>query len=283
MSTIKQILSIAIIAVAIVSCNQNEVSTPKDQIDGGLKTNPLCGCTDFLLNDAAGNSLGTLNVYNEQAGPYFRFFSETGITAVYVWMGTDLSQMPNDYLNFPFTRTQSAKRVQISFGFNAINGACGNDYYFSAYAVLQDGTVISASDIYSSICCTDPYCETYQTETAFGGNSVGAGNAWWYYYKVADGGPQTIYAGQSIEIGTVNFSNGQIIINFTGGWELTDDSESVKIQGYTTLPSRRPPAGRFTTYKGTSLVVSVPSFPYYIIHLDVQGCTDPEYPELCLP
>ena len=127
-----------------------------------------------------------------------------------------------------------------------------------------------------------------QTETAWGGNTAGGGSAWWFYYDATgDDVEQTIWAGQTIEVGTVEVSaeddEGKvtITIELTGGWELQDFdddgeevTEPVKIQGYDDddLPASRPAAGLFTTYKGDELVVTVPSFSYYAIHLDVQLC-----------
>lgn len=109
---------------------------------------------------------------------------------------------------------------------------------------------------------------SYTTDTAFGGNASGAGNAWWYYY---DGvGVETIWAGQYKNAGTVEKIGGNLVITLANGFELQPVTESVKIQGYTTLPSGRPAAGQFTTYKGTSLTVPVGSFPYYVVHLDVR-------------
>ncbi len=125
-------------------------------------------------------------------------------------------------------------------------------------------------------------CETWQEETAFGGNSAGpegsgpgCNSGWWFYYDVSIGGTQTISAGQDIDVGTVVYDGTQIIINLTGGWELQDVSEPVKIQGYGSgeLPACRQPAGQFTTYKGDDLTVTVTAFSYYIIHLDVRLCT----------
>jgi hypothetical protein len=123
-------------------------------------------------------------------------------------------------------------------------------------------------------CATPPgnECTKYQYETAFGGNTAGAGKAWWYYY---DGvGEQNIYAGQSINIGTVVYDEGELTITLVDGWELDPaTSESVKVQGYDVLPAKRPVAGLFTGYKGTSLIVEIGSFTYYVIHLDVRKCT----------
>jgi hypothetical protein len=48
--------------------------------------------------------------------------------------------------------------------------------------------------------------------------------------------------------------------------------ESVKIQGYDVIPTTRSAAGKFTTYKGTSLMVTVPSSLFYIVHFDIVKC-----------
>lgn len=54
-----------------------------------------------------------------------------------------------------------------------------------------------------------------------------------------------------------------------GGTILQDDDEDVKIQGYTVIPDSRPEAGLFETCKGDDLEVTVPDYPFYVIHLDV--------------
>ncbi len=116
-------------------------------------------------------------------------------------------------------------------------------------------------------------CETWQHETAFGGDSSGDGKAWWYIYDGS--GSETIWAGQDIDIGTVEKAGGKIVITLTGGWELDEDtSEPVKIQGYNTPPTNRPVAGQFDTYKGDSLEPTVGTYSYYVIHLDVRKCMD---------
>ena len=115
-------------------------------------------------------------------------------------------------------------------------------------------------------------------ETAWGGGTEGGGSTWWYYYDTSTGGEQTIWAGQDIDVGNVTVSgcsdDGKVTIEIelTGGWELKDVAEPVKIQGYSKLPDERPSAGLFTTYKGTSLQVTVDCSKYYAIHLDVQLC-----------
>lgn len=200
--------------------------------------------------------------------------------------------------NFPTNNTFSTYQTVVSYEFNLADFS--SSFVVAVHAevdkldpvgqVLQSETAWAAGTRfvlkgnwatyinYTVAACPPPVlqpvveCTSFRNETAFGGNASGSGNAWWYYY---DGvGVETVWAGQSINVGTVVLVNGNLVITLTGGWELEPStSESVKIQGYTTLPSSRPAAGQFTTYKGTSLTVPVASFPYYIIHLDVRKCT----------
>lgn len=118
----------------------------------------------------------------------------------------------------------------------------------------------------------------YQKETAWvnGARYVSQGN--WATYTPYDGVEQTIdiLAGQKIPVGTAHFSAPvdnmiTLTINLTGGWELNADvSEKVKIQGYENAPSGNPAPGQFTTYKGEELILTLPVFNFYGIHLDVR-------------
>lgn len=129
------------------------------------------------------------------------------------------------------------------------------------------------------------YCQPISPEndTAFGGDSKGEGPGWWYYYNTSGEEEQTVWAGQDKDVGTVEVSEPDdegdvtITIDLKDDWKLEDIDESVKIQGYedeSDLPDRRPAAGLFDTYKGEELEVTVESFEYYIIHLDVEEVID---------
>ncbi len=114
-------------------------------------------------------------------------------------------------------------------------------------------------------------------ETAYGGDTEGAGAAWWYYFDTSGPATQTVWAGQTTDIGTVTVSDPEdgevtIEINLATGWDLQSGGETVKIQGYdeNSIPGSRPASGLFTYYKGTSLTVTVPENDIYVIHLDVQ-------------
>lgn len=112
-------------------------------------------------------------------------------------------------------------------------------------------------------------------ETAFAGSDAGAGDAWWYYFDTASGSTQPIYAGQNLVEGAyVHYLNGIMTIELGPNLMLRNVSEPVKVQGYNEggLPTERPAAGLFTTYKGNDLVFGIPYYPYYVIHLDVMVC-----------
>jgi hypothetical protein len=127
-------------------------------------------------------------------------------------------------------------------------------------------------------------CYDYECETAYGGENdvnVSDKNAWFYFYN-NNGEVQTLWAGQNMEAGTVQYIDGKIYIILYENWSLEDykrdkdcelttevNDESVKIQGYNEEPTSRPPSGLFTTYKGVSLEPSVDNYQYYIIHLDL--------------
>jgi hypothetical protein len=162
------------------------------------------------------------------------------------------------------------------------------------YVVLEGDTVLlntatasSTSDINASTVediSDECMVEICYEETAFGGETSGGGKAWWYYFDIFEGGTQTIWAGQHYNAGTVTVSEcaGEpgtrtITIELAEGWYLQDDDESVKIQGYESVPSKRQPAGRFETYKGDETIITVDCFDNYVIQLDVQHCGEFEF------
>ena len=120
-----------------------------------------------------------------------------------------------------------------------------------------------------------------ETAWASGPRYVTRGNWATYTPYVADS-PVPIYAGRTIHVGDADFSavdDGKVTITITlfDGVRLELDEfgeiveEAVKIQGYDEAPPAANPApGRFTTYKGTDLIVTVPAFNYYGIHLNVE-------------
>jgi VCBS repeat-containing protein len=151
----------------------------------------------------------------------------------------------------------------------------GGYYSFEAvnWAYLNGNLNLSAS-AKVTVDCRLP---VLQTETAWGGDTgfnIMSPGQWWYIFDTAGPDTQTIWAGQTIPVGTVTVSEAvagyrTITINLTGGWMLQGVAEPVKIQGYNVIPGSAPIPGLFTTYKGSELVISVPDFAFYAIHLDV--------------
>lgn len=117
--------------------------------------------------------------------------------------------------------------------------------------------------------CEDLVC--WKGETAWGGNIAGRGSAWWFYYDTQGPVRQNLYAGQRLVSGAyVEVVNGVMTIVLGSEMRLQSVVEPVKVQGYTTIPSSRPAAGRFTTYKGDQLSFPVRPFRFYALHLDVE-------------
>lgn len=124
--------------------------------------------------------------------------------------------------------------------------------------------------------CEPEADKCYQEETAWatGTRFVEKGN-WATYTTYVPNETINIYAGQTILVGTITFSevvegNVTATINLSDGWVLQNVFESVKVQGYdTTPPDKNPAPGQFTTYKGNELSGTIPAFTYYGIHLDV--------------
>lgn len=199
----------------------------------------------------------------------------------------------SDGKTFSWSSTYKVCQVIVKAGTGAYiytyeGGSCGDQGL-----VAPENKEIS----HVTFCWTDVRCEEkcyeYQCETAFGGNSAGPtttkNKAWWFYYDVSVGGEQTIWAGQNMNAGTVEYDNGYIVISLADGWSLKDYyfekdlygkeicgeftdvpyTEAVKIQGYNTLPLSKPTPGLFTIYEGMDLTVPVSDYLYYVIHLDL--------------
>jgi hypothetical protein len=125
-----------------------------------------------------------------------------------------------------------------------------------------------------------PVC-TYDTAWSAGPRYTNRGN--WATYTPYTGVANTVtlFAGQTMNAGTVSFSapdmdgNVTITIAFNAGWGLhAGVLDAVKIQGYDSAPSGNPAPGLFTTYKGNELTVTVPQYAFYGVHVDVQYCPE---------
>lgn len=121
----------------------------------------------------------------------------------------------------------------------------------------------------------------WQDETAWAAGSryVKRGN--WATYTPYEGTAKTVtlYAGQTMEAGTVAFSapaGGKVTITVTlnSGWRFNPDKpENLKVQDYADAPSGNPAPGQFAWKKNctdSTCSIEVPLNNYYGVHVDVQ-------------
>jgi len=125
-------------------------------------------------------------------------------------------------------------------------------------------------------CIAAQQCYADETAWAAGPRYAKKGN-WATYTPYVAGSTVTLYAGQTMEAGTVHFSaaaDGKVTITITlnDGWKFADAGENVKIQDYASAPSGNPAPGRFA-WKGTatssSFSIDVPENKFYGVHADL--------------
>lgn len=122
-------------------------------------------------------------------------------------------------------------------------------------------------------------CYEYETAWATGARYNQRGN-WATYSPYVAGSTVKLFAGQTIEAGTVAFSavsNGMVTITITlkPGFKFDDqnpETANVHIQGYAVAPSGNPAPGQFAT-KDTAtnspFEVTVPAANFYGVHVVV--------------
>jgi hypothetical protein len=156
-------------------------------------------------------------------------------------------------------------------------------YTITAVAVDSAGNV---QDPVTSITVEVVECEEcdWQPETAWAAGPGYIDASQWATYTpyIADSSV-TLYAGQTMEAGTVHFSvpvDGSVTITITlnAGWRFREDiTENVKIQDYETAPSGNPAPGQFDyKYNATGSPFTVPENNFYGVHVDVEREVCPE-------
>lgn len=128
-----------------------------------------------------------------------------------------------------------------------------------------------------------PACCTCEDETAWADGNPFPGRNWALFTPYTSGSilAVNLLAGQHNISGSVTLKPSvipgmitlSIDLNNSENWYLQEVSEAVKVQGYSTVPSKSPIPGKFNTYKGNLLEINIPYFKYYGIHLDVKKCS----------
>jgi hypothetical protein len=118
-----------------------------------------------------------------------------------------------------------------------------------------------------------------ETAWAHGPRYEDQGN-WATYTSYVPNSTVILYAGQTMDAGTVHFSEAvdgfvTITITLNGGWRFFDDPgmENVKIQDYENAPSGNPAPGGFDHKgyaTGSPFSIEVPANSFYGVHVDVE-------------
>jgi hypothetical protein len=125
----------------------------------------------------------------------------------------------------------------------------------------------------------------FEGETAWAANGDVAGEFlyveqgnWATYVEYAEK-PTPLFAGQTINVGTVHFSavqDGEVTITITlaAGWEFEDVPENLKVQDYEFAPSGNPAPGQFAHKKtcdaaSNTCSIKVPENNFYGVHVNV--------------
>jgi hypothetical protein len=291
----KIVLGLAV-SVAMVSCDpmgiEGTPSTPGSD----------AGVTPVIVdsNNQGGNvtcaEIGTFELSSErvnyEGGAFDKAFPA----------GFEVTVTDGKYVSWSYT----APDMNSCLGDVAVivkGSAAANVYYYEGGVTSDSGLAspVNASGgsaglsnltfCFNLVPCEDNPPVECSEETAFGGDSAGAGSGWWFAYDTAEGGQQAIYAGQKLVEGAyVEVVDGVLTIELGANMKLQDvtceektnkkgvtttscSNEQVKVQAYDMLPGSRPAAGLFTTYKGRDLSgIEVGSAAYVVIHLDVEVC-----------
>ena len=170
---------------------------------------------------------------------------------------------------------------------------CGDYQYDNTASIVETEQEADASLL------VNVQCFVFDGETAWAANAnkplelryTNRGN-WATYVKYQGfedaGKTTTLFAGQTIEVGTVTFSevvdgNVTITVDMTAPWEFEEVSENLKVQDYAAAPSGNPSPGLFDHKKDcdpdeSTCSIMVPANNYYGVHVNVgQWIPDPEF------
>jgi len=315
-----QIWAILLIAAVTFTACDNSVSSLSD-LDSSVQMTSsklsalaqsstpagICGVASVTtLWAGQHHNAGALSVSNDGDNLYVTFATSGGwlLQKTHLNVSSSLSGVPANRQGIP---------VPGQFAYSQSHGHI-TTYTYSISLDNLNGDLFTIA-AHAEVVKVDGNGSVVRGETAWGGDTRGPSNRWWFYsvYEIqeCDENPVvvcnstdtawsagaryvtqgnwatytayqgventvTLYAGQTKEAGTVRFSpagSGQvtITIEFNSGWGLQNVAEAVKIQGYNSAPSGNPSPGSFTTYKGSSLSVTVPAYNFYGVHIDAQS------------
>jgi hypothetical protein len=169
----------------------------------------------------------------------------------------------------------------ISFDATAVAAGIW-EWTTSAYVGTDWTTAATISGPQPTVTVTQPEEGDWIRETAWADgdpyNTDGGNWATYTPYSGAELDDVILYAGQTMEAGTVDFSapaGGLVTITITlnAGWRFYDNTENVKIQDYAEAPSGNPKPGQFDSKgyaTGSPFSINVPENNFYGVHVDVE-------------
>ena len=169
---------------------------------------------------------------------------------------------------------------------------CGDFTYDNTAQVIGDDDVVLDEDDASLLVRVQ--CLVFAGETAGAANGdeplelryTNRGD--WATYVAYAEKTTTLFAGQTIEVGTVSFSGVvdgeiEITVTLTGGWEFEDVLENLKVQDYEFAPSGDPGVGLFDHKEDCDpdeaiCSITVPANNFYGVHVNVgKWVPDPNF------
>jgi hypothetical protein len=163
------------------------------------------------------------------------------------------------------------------------------------YQYDNTATIVETKQSASATLKVNVQCYVFDGETAWAANGdkplelryTKRGN-WATYVKYEGAKTTTLFAGQTIDVGSVGFSapvdgNVTITVELNDPWEFEDVLENLKVQDYKKAPSGNPEPGLFAHKKtcdaaSSSCSIVVPVNNFYGVHVNVgQWIPDPNF------
>jgi hypothetical protein len=206
---------------------------------------------------------------------------ENGMDGTYTHEGNTITIYNSTGSTFSWSSVYPVVKVIVKGGPNA------QVYYYPSGSYGDTNLVAPVNpnndtnyDISHVTFCFNPPAEQWMGETAWaaGTRYVTRGN-WATYTAYTPGTTVTLFAGQTMNAGTVHFSapaDGVVTITITlnAGWRFEDVEENVKIQGYETAPGGSNPSPGHFANKGYATAspysIEVPVSSFYGVHVNVE-------------
>ena len=259
-----------VLLLFIAGCQQEDQVTPGSQLSyrgrpSGIPDQCLPNLPTWSFNDpCAGDDLTVTVCFNADCG-------QAQIQQFIAGMWVQVSQ--ENPLTGSCLSVTIAGAAAGTYDFRTHYQSSGGSCNFCA--VNWEGANETPNSHYSATVqeCDDEVCYG-PGESAWSDGPEYAEGHQWATYTAAGNLPATLYAGQTMNAGTVSYAGGMITITLAAGWEFADVAENVKIQGYASAPTEEPSPGQFsnktTAAQGSSpYSVAQAAANYYGVHVDL--------------